>query len=148
MSVAGKRLVRSRVALRIAAAGVLLALAFVSQLATAHSNEYLEKIKGPNGGQVRMAEMFHFEVVVNDGKFRVWVTDHADNAIPTAGASGSAVLLYGTERVSVNLVPDGANRLLALDKRIRKAADARITLTVAMKGQKALHARYAPVPAQ
>lgn len=130
--------------LRIAALGAVLVLSSIPGSALAHSNDYFEKIRGPNGGQVRMAEMFHFEVVVKDGEFRVWVTDHGDNAISTVGASGSATLLRGADKITVKLLPDGENRLVAKDSGIKSDGDIRISLTVTMKGRKALYARYAP----
>lgn len=137
-------LLKLQVVLRTVVVGTFIGLPLLTGPALAHSNEYLETIKGSHGGQVRMAEMFHFEVVVKDREFQVWVTDHGDKAISTEGANGVATLLLGTEKVTVNLTPDGENRLVAKDSRIKSAADIRVSLTVTMKGQKALNARYAP----
>lgn len=122
-----------------------LALGTAATGVSAHSNEYLATIKGDHGGQVRMAEMYHFEVVVSNGELRVWVTDHGNQAIPTDGASGSAVILANNGKVDVDLAPAGGNSLRARDKRIVAASDARVAVTVAMKGQKALQVRFAPV---
>ena len=110
----------------------------------AHNNEYLATIKGDHGGQIRMADNYHFEVVVGSGELQVWVTDHGNRAIATDGASGSAVILSGGAKLNVELSPTGENRLSAKDKRIVAASDNRIALTVNMKGQKALQVRFAP----
>jgi hypothetical protein len=127
------------------AALLVLALGSAAPGVGAHSNEYLATIKGAHGGQIRMAEMYHFEVVVANGELQVWVTDHGNQAIPTEGASGSAVILAGTAKLNVDLAPAGENRLRAKDKRIVAASNGRIALTVSMKGQRALQVRFAPV---
>ena len=46
----------------------LMALLSLPTLSWAHSNEYLATIKGAHGGMLRMAEMYHFELVVKDGE--------------------------------------------------------------------------------
>src|SRR3569832_1079881 len=104
--------------------------------ALAHSNEYLATIKGDHGGLLRMAEMYHFELVVKDGEAQVWVTDHGDTPQSTQGASASLRFIAGTQAMTVKLNPSGANELAGKDSRIRLAAGTRILLTVTMKGQK------------
>lgn len=115
----------------------------IAGTAWAHSNEYLETVVGSHGGQVRMVEAYHFEVVVKNGEVRVWVTDHADQPVSTDGASGSVVLVNGAGTVQVKLFPAGDNRLAGKDSRVTQGNDTKMILTVAMKGEKALQARYA-----
>jgi hypothetical protein len=67
----------------------LNALIFTAALLTgttalAHSDEVLDAQKAPNGGQLRMAGIYHFELVVakdskeaKDNPVVVYVTDHA-----------------------------------------------------------------------
>lgn len=98
-------------------------LMLAGQVALAHSDEYLDTQKTPNGGQQRMAGIYHFELVVDkasketrDNPVIVYVTDHANAKIQTVGAGGMATILAGKQKVSVKLVPDGDNRLKGVGK--------------------------------
>ena len=72
----------------------VLALALlVSQGALAHSDEYLDTQTAPHGGQVRMVQQYHYELVVKANEVSVYVTDHAGKKIDTQGATGTATLL-------------------------------------------------------
>ena len=73
------------------------AFMLASQPLLAHSDEYLDTQKAPNGGQLRMAGPYHFELVVSgdnkeakDSPVVVHVTDHAGARVATAGATGTA----------------------------------------------------------
>jgi len=110
--------------------------------ALAHSNEYLATIKGDHGGLLRMAEMYHFELMVKNGEVQAWVTDHGDTPQSTQGADASLRVITGTQAMTVKLNPAGANELVGKDSRIRPAAGTRIILSVTMKGQKPLQVRY------
>src|SRR3569623_1029645 len=125
----------------IACLGLLAALGLPT-VALAHSNEYLATIKGDHGGLLRMAEMYHFELVVKDGEAQVWGTDHGDTPQSTQGANASLRFIAGTQAMTVQLTTVGANELVGKDSRIRLAAGTRIILTVTMKGQKPLQIRY------
>ena len=94
------------------------ALGLSSPALLAHTDEVLDTQKAPNGGQLRMAGAYHYELVVaKDGKEAkdnpvvVYVTDHAGTKAPTNGASGTATLLAGKTKATATLVPDGDNRL-------------------------------------
>jgi hypothetical protein len=85
----------------------LIASLLVASAALAHSDEYLDTQKSPNGGQTRMASIYHFELVVakdskeaKDNPVVVHVTDHAWAKISTAGAVGTATILAGKTKVS------------------------------------------------
>lgn len=84
--------------------------------ALAHDDAYLDTQKAPHGGQLRMAGVYHFELVVDrsspeakEKPVAVYLTDHAGQKIPAAGATGSATLLSGKTRTTVTLTPDGNN---------------------------------------
>jgi hypothetical protein len=48
---------------------VLLGLTFAAGAALAHDDAYLDTQKAPNGGQLRMAGPYHYELVLaKDGK--------------------------------------------------------------------------------
>ncbi|MDP3124810.1 MAG: hypothetical protein Q8M84_04170, partial [Thiobacillus sp.] len=56
----------------------VLALALLfSQGALAHSDEYLDTQTAPHGGQLRMVQQYHFELVVKASEVSVYVTDHS-----------------------------------------------------------------------
>lgn len=107
-----------------------------------HSNEYLRTIRGPHHGYVRMAEMYHFELVPGSGAARVWVTDHGDQPQSTAGATGTLQILGANGRLNVPLVPDGENSLVAKNAHIQPRRGDKALLTIRMKDQKPLQARY------
>ncbi|TVQ85855.1 MAG: hypothetical protein EA400_14505 [Chromatiaceae bacterium] len=95
------------------------ALASLAGLALAHDDAYLDRIDGPHGGQLRVAGDHHLELVVAPPAdappslqpIQVWLTNHADQPIPSSDYSGRAVILANRERVDVTLVADGDNRL-------------------------------------
>lgn len=131
-----------------AAAASLFSLASLSVLA--HSDEYLDTQKAPNGGQQRMAGIYHFELVVakdrkeaKDGPVVVHVTDHAGTKISTAGASGTATILSGKNKVTATLVPDGDNRLKGTAK-YASTADMKVVVSITFAGKPAEQARFTP----
>jgi len=60
--------------------GAVLALA---QPVGAHTDDYLDTIATPHGGQLRMAGPYHLELVAKDKELILYVTDHGDNPIRT-----------------------------------------------------------------
>ena len=84
------------------------ALALCAGVALGHDDTTLATMKAPNGGQMKAAGPLHLELVVaRDGdpsKERplvLYVTDHAGKKVDTQGASGTATLLSGNTRASV-----------------------------------------------
>jgi hypothetical protein len=80
-----------------------------SATAYAHTNEYLDTIEGAHGGQLRMSGAYHFELVAAPGELTVYVTDHADNPMATAGATATALVDSDGSKTEVLLVPTGDN---------------------------------------
>lgn len=128
----------------VAALAALAALVCLAPSSTvlAHTNEYLATTTGPHGGMVRMSGPYHFELAVDDGEVRVWVTDHADNPQPIAGAGGQVMVMQGGERFVVELAPDRDNLLLGADERIAAEVDLRAVLTVRMQGEQPRLTRF------
>lgn len=135
------------------AAMLLAALSLTAPLtpAWAHDDATLDTIKAPNGGQLRMAGPYHFELVlvknskeVKENPVRVFVTDHAGAKISTAGASGTATLLAGKLKASVTLVPDGDNRLKGMAK-YASSPDMKAVVAITMPGKPAEQARFTPM---
>ena len=129
----------------------LIASLFVATAALAHSDEYLDTQKSPNGGQMRMAGMYHFELVVakdskeaKDNPVVVHVTDHAGARIPTAGASGTATILAGKTKASVKLVPAGENLMKGVGK-YASTPDLKAVVSITLAGKAAEQARFTPM---
>lgn len=119
----------------------------------AHSDDYLDTQKAPNGGQMRMAGNYHFELVIakdskqaKDSPVVVYVTDHGGVKIPTTGGSGTATILAGKQKTSVKLAPDGDNRLKGAGS-YTSVADMKVVVTIALPGKAAEQARFTPLTA-
>lgn len=131
-------------------APVLAGLTFATGAALAHDDAYLDTQKAPNGGQLRMAGPYHFELVLakntaaaQENPLVVYVTDHAGAKIPTAGASGSATILAGKLRAAATLQPDGDNRLKGV-ARYASTPDTKVAVSVTLPGKQPEQARFTP----
>ena len=58
-------------------AAVLTAPLIILQPIWAHTDESLDAMSSPHGGQVRAAGPYHLELVAKDGELVLHVTDHA-----------------------------------------------------------------------
>ena len=136
---------------RIKTIAVLLGLTIAAGAALAHDDAYLDTQKAPNGGQLRMAGPYHYElVVVKDSRetkehpVMVYVTDHAGNKVSSAGATGTATLMSGKLKASAALKPDGDNRMRGMAK-YASAADLKVVVSLAFPGKPAEQARFTPL---
>lgn len=121
--------------------------------ALAHDDAYLDTQKSPHGGQLRMAGIYHFELVVDrssaevkEKPVTVYLTDHAGQKIPAAGATGSVTLLSGKTRTTVTLSPDGDNILKGAGK-YASTPDLKAIVSITPAGQAAAQARFTPLAA-
>jgi hypothetical protein len=119
--------------------------------AHAHSDEYLDSQPTPHGGQMHMAGAYHFELVLvkdskeaRDNTVLVYITDHAMQKIPSAGASGNVTLLWGKEKSSAVLKADGDNRLKGT-ARYASLADLKAVVTISFPGKTTEQARFTPL---
>jgi hypothetical protein len=135
---------------RITPITVLLGLTFAAGTALAHDDAYLDTQKAPNGGQLRMAGPYHFELVLDrnatpaqESPIVVYVTDHAGTRISTAGAKGSATVLAGKLKTTAELKPDGDNRLKGAAKYVA-APDMKVVVSVTLAGKQPEQARFTP----
>jgi hypothetical protein len=136
---------------------ILAGLLVAAGAAYAHSDDYLDTVKAPHGGQLRMAGIYHYELeVAKDSKeakenpVTVFVTDHAGQKIPTAGATGTATILVGKEKTTLPLLPDGDNRMKG-SARYASAAGMKTVISIALPGKLSEQARFTPLagePAQ
>ena len=134
-------------------AATMFAAVLSAPAALAHSDEYLDTQKAPNGGQLRMAGIYHYELVVaKDGKEAkdspvvVYVTDHAGQKIPTANATGTATLLAGKLKATTTLKSDGDNRMKGSAK-YASAPGMKVIVSITLPGKPAEQARFTPLAA-
>ena len=130
---------------------VLLGLTFAAGATFAHDDAYLDTQKAPNGGQLRMAGPYHYELVLakNAGEAQespvvVYVTDHAGAKIPTAGAKGSATILSGKLKATATLQSDGDNRLKGAAK-YAATLETKVVVSVTLAGKQPEQARFTPL---
>ena len=138
---------------RIKSIAVLLGLTFTFATGgvLAHDDAYLDTQKAPNGGQLRMAGPYHYELVVEkdaaaskENAVVVYLTDHASQKVPTAGASGTATILSGKLKATSTLKPDGDNRMKGYAK-YAAAADMKVVVSITFQGKPAEQARFTPL---
>lgn len=132
---------------------VFAAAMLTGTVALGHTDEYLDTLQAPHGGQLRMAGIYHFELVVvkdsekpKNNPVVVYVTDHAGTKISTVGAGGTATLLAGRHKAAARLVPDGDNRLKGAAN-YASTPDMKVVVSVAMPGKVVLRARFTPLAA-
>ena len=136
---------------RMTSIAVLAGLTFAAGAALAHDDAYLDTQKAPNGGQLRMAGPYHYELVlVKDAKEArenpvvVYVTDHAGQRIPTAGAAGTATILAGKLKAAATLKPDGDNRMKGVAK-YASTPDTKAVVSITLAGKQPEQARFTPL---
>ena len=117
----------------------------------AHTDEYLDTQATPHGGQLRMASIYHFELVVakdsqqaKDNPVVVYVTDHAGAKVSTAGAKGTVTMLAGKSKTTVNLSPDGDNALKGSGN-YASTPDLKAVVSVTLAGKNPEQARFTPL---
>ncbi|HJW57385.1 MAG TPA: hypothetical protein VJ577_19150 [Burkholderiaceae bacterium] len=130
---------------------ILLGLLAGGGVAYAHDGAYLDTIMAPNGGQLRMAGIYHYELVVEknskelkDNPVIVFVTDHAGQKISTAGATGTATILSGKEKTTTKLVPDGENRMKGI-ARYASTASMKGVISITLPGKQTEQVRFTPL---
>lgn len=130
------------VALSIGAAGV----------AAAHSNDYLDTVQAPNGGQLRMAGGYHYELVIkpagkdNANEVLVYVTDHAGKEVSVAGATGTATIL-SNGKATVQLKPEGKNLMKGAGN-FAASPSLKAVVSIGLAGQQPEQARFTPFAAK
>lgn len=128
------------------------AASLLSFAALAHDEATLDATPSPNGGQVRMAGAWHYELVVAPPGAKasaaapvvVYVTDHASTKVPTSGATGSVTILAGGKKATIALQPDGDNRMKGSGA-YASTPDMKAVVSIALPGQAAQQARFTPL---
>jgi len=108
---------------------------------SAHTDEYLDTVSAPHGGQLRMAGGSHYELVVMPDKLQVYVTDHAGTAIPVKDAKGSAIVMAGSQKQNITFEPKNDNLLEGAGK-FDPSQPLKAVVNIQMSGQEAQQARF------
>ena len=122
------------------------ALASMSLLASAHTEEFFDSRPSPHGGQMRMTGPYHLELVSKDNEIVVYVMDHADSELSVNGGSGKATIQSGKTKTktSVKLERAGDNSLKGSGN-FSITPDTVITVFVTLPEQEAYAASFTPL---
>lgn len=111
----------------------------------AHSDEQLDGVAAPHGGQLRMAGPYHLELVAKDGELRLYVTDHMDHEVLTKGGSGKANIFdKDGKKVSIALVPVFANFMKGTGE-FTITPETVVSVFVVLDGAETQAARFTPL---
>ena len=127
-------------------AAVLAAPLIILQPVWAHTDESLDAMPSPHGGQVRAAGPYHLELIVKDGELVLYVTDHAGQEIKTDGGEGKANIQQDKtgSKITVKLEPSQKNMFKgSCDFQINP--ETVIVVFVKLPEQDAYGARFTPL---
>ncbi|TKB73849.1 MAG: hypothetical protein E8D46_08165 [Nitrospira sp.] len=127
-------------------AAVLAAPLILLQPVWSHTDESLDAMKAPHGGQVRAAGPYHLELVAKDGELVLHVTDHAWQAMKTGGGEGKANIQQDKagSRITVTLEPSQEN-ILTGSGEFQVTKETVIVVFVKLAGQDAYGAKFTPL---
>lgn len=130
-------------------AAVWAAASTLGSPAWAHDEATLDAMVSAHGGQLRMAGIYHFELVVAPAvvagqgvTVQVYVTDHLGQKINTAQASGSVSFVSGTSRTQVPLSPQGGNALVGSLAQAPKPGTQAVVSIAPVPGQAPVQAKF------
>ena len=138
--------------MKIASLTAMLAgIAISASAAYAHNEAHLDAVKTPNGGQLRQAGPYHYELVTardgtdaKESPVVVYVSDDSGKKVSTAGASGTATILSGKAKATVTLAPDGDNRMKGAAK-YASTSGMKVVVSIALSGKQPEQARFTPL---
>ena len=124
---------------------VLLSTLILSQPVLAHTDESLDAMSSPHGGQVRAAGPYHLELVAKDGELVLHVTDHLDHEMNTIGGEGKANIQQGKtgRKITVRLEPSQNNMFTGIGE-FQIDPETVIVVFVKLPEQDAYAARFTP----
>ena len=127
-------------------AAVLAAPLILLQPVWAHTDESLDAMLSPHGGQVRAAGPYHLELVAKNGQLVLHVTDHAGQEIKTDGGEGKANIQQDKagSKITVKLEPSSQNMFTGSGE-FRINPETVIVIFVKLPEQDAYGARFTPL---
>ncbi|HSF66246.1 MAG TPA: hypothetical protein VLA67_02340 [Nitrospiraceae bacterium] len=125
---------------------VLAAILVMVQPVWAHTDESLDAMPSPHGGQVRAAGPYHLELVAKDGELVLHVTDHVWKEIHTDGGEGKARIQQtkNGDTITVKLEPLRQN-LFTGSGEFQINPETVIVVFVKLADQDAYAARFTPL---
>lgn len=125
---------------------VFAATLMMFQPAWAHTDESLDAMPSPHGGQVRAAGPYHLELSAKDGELVLHVTDHAWQEIKTDGGEGKANIQQGMagSKITVKLEPSQQNMFTG-NGEFQINPETVIVVFVKLPEQDAYAARFTPL---
>jgi hypothetical protein len=127
-------------------AAVLTTSLLILQPVWAHTDESLDAMPSPHGGQVRAAGPYHLELVAKDGELALHVTDHAGQDIHTDDGEGKANIQQhkAGSKITVKLNPSQQNMLTG-NGQFQVNPETVIVVFVKLPKQNAYAARFTPL---
>jgi hypothetical protein len=127
-------------------AAVLAATLMMFQPGWAHTDESLDAMPSPHGGQVRAAGPYHLELVAKDGELVLYVTDHAWQEIHINGGEGKANIQQDKagNRITVKLEPS-QQKIFTGNGEFHITPETVIVVFVKFSEQDAYGARFTPL---
>jgi hypothetical protein len=95
-----------KITLKATARSIAVALALLAEPALAHSPKV-----GANGGAQVDAGSYHVELVPDGTTLQVFLRDHSDKEVASAGFKGTAIFVVGGKPQRIPLTPAGTNKL-------------------------------------
>ena len=122
----------------------LLALALtITEAAHAHTDEYLDTVAAPHGGQLRMTGPYHYELVAKNNELTIYLTDHGGTNVASARAKGSATILSSKGKTRIQLLPAGENIMRGTGQ-FEAVPDMKVAVSITLPDQGAALARFTP----
>lgn len=127
-------------------AAVLTAPLLILHPVWAHTDESLDAMASPHGGQVRAAGPYHLELVAKDGALVLHVTDHVGQEIHADGGEGKANIQQGKtgSKITVKLEPSQQNMFTGSGQ-FQVNPETVIVVFVKLPEQNAYAARFTPL---
>jgi hypothetical protein len=91
-----------------------------------------------------MSGPYHIELVTGPGEITVYLADHADAPLPTAGGEGKAVVSTKEGATTILLTPEGENMLKGKGE-FTLDPESTVMVFVKMPGQEAWAAKFTPL---
>lgn len=125
---------------------VFAATLMMFQPVWAHTDESLDAMPSPHGGQVRAAGPYHLELIAKDGELVLHVTDHAWQEIMTGGGEGKANIQQDKtgSRITVKLEPSQQNMMTG-NGEFHITPETVIVVFVKLAEQDAYGAKFTPL---
>jgi hypothetical protein len=110
--------------------------------AAAHDDATLDAMPTPHGGQMRMAGPYHYELVIGERQLTVYLSDHANQPVPSQGVRGEAIVLSGG-KTTVALQPAGENLLRGAGE-FNASPDMKVVVSLTFPDGSSGQARFTP----